>query len=294
MQNQQFLTNFIRHIEIERGLSPRTAESYKYQIQGYLKFLSAQSQSLDQVSQYEITDYIESLKQRGLKSSSLFSAAVAIKIFHRFLNERKFLNKDPAAAMKLPKFAQTLPKPLRVDQMEKLLDFPVGNKFNRIRFRVMLELLYATGMRVSELVNLKINQLDLNQGLVRVYGKGKNERLVPLNLKTKEALQFYITVRRNRFPLSKNELFLNSKGLGLSRGGFWWELKKMAKTAGVMGRISPHQIRHSCATHLLEGGADLRILQEILGHKSVLTTQRYAHVSLSLMSLTCRRSHPRY
>lgn len=288
------LKEFVRHLRVERGLSPRTWESYAYQINGYMRFLKLRNRIPPTSTLNFITAYLEELKERRLKSASLFAAAIAIRGFHRFLLERGYSASDPTISMRLPKLHQRLPEPLSVEEIEKILKLPTGSKFQRVRFHAMLELLYASGLRVSELIGLKIGWISLDEGWVRVTGKGGKERVVPFGPKAKEALLFYLEIRRNRFPLAKDTLFVNSRGQGLTRGGFWWEFKKMARRAGISGRITPHQIRHSCASHLLEGGADLRILQEILGHQSVLTTQRYAHVSNSLIRRVCQKAHPHF
>lgn len=288
------LDEFIRHVRVERGLSPRTWESYAYQIKGYITFLKSRRRILSNSTREVVTSYLELLKERGLKGSSLFAAAIAIRGFHRFLLERSYASSDPTAGMRLPKFTQRLPDPLSLAEMEKLLSLPTGTKFNRVRFHAMLELLYASGLRVSELIRLKMDQVNLEEGWVRVMGKGSRERVVPFGPRAKESLRLYVDARRNRYPLSQDTLFLNSRGQGLTRGGFWWELKRMARCSGITGRVTPHQVRHSCATHLLEGGADLRVLQEILGHQSVLTTQRYVHVTASFMRKTCQKAHPRF
>lgn len=294
MTASALLDEFIRHVRVERGLSPHTWESYGYQIKGYIRFMEAHGHEPATSTRDLITAYMEQLKERGLKGASIFAAAIAIRCFHRFLLERGYDTSDPTAGMRLPKFTQRLPKPLSVAEMEKLLSLPIGTKFHRVRFHAMLDLLYAAGLRVSELIGLKMDQVNMEEGWVRVMGKGGKERIVPFGPMAKESLLSYLNVRRNRYPLAQDTLFLNSRGQGLTRGGVWWELKRMAQWSGMTGRVTPHQIRHSCATHLLEGGADLRILQEILGHQSVLTTQRYVHVTASFMRKTCQKAHPRF
>ncbi len=294
MTSDELLSEYVRHLRVERGLSPRTWESYAYQIKGYIGFLESRRLIPSTTTREFVTAYLEQLKERGLKGASLFAAAIAIRGFHRFLLERKYTTSDPTAGMRLPKFTQRLPHSLSIADMEKLLNLPTGTKFHRIRFLSMLELLYATGLRVSELIGLKMDQVNLEEGWVRVMGKGNKERIVPFGPRAKESLLFYINARRNRFPLANNTLFLNSRGQGLTRGGFWWELKRMAHRAGISGQLTPHQVRHSCATHMLEGGAGIRIIQQILGHSSITTTQRYTHVASDLMRKTIQNSHPRF
>lgn len=294
MTPDQLLKEFVRYLRVERGLSPRTWESYAYQIKGYVAFLKSRRRVPSNSTREVVTAYLEQLKERGLKGASIFAAAIAIRGFHRFILERKRATSDPTAGMRLPKFTQRLPKPLSVAEMEKLLSLPTGTKFHRVRFHAMLELLYASGLRVSELIGLKMDQVDLDEGWVRAMGKGRRERIVPFGPRAKESLRLYVDARRNRYPLAQDTLFLNSRGQGLTRGGFWWELKRRAKQAGLSNAVFPHRIRHSAATHLLDGGADIRVLQEMLGHKSLTTTQRYTHVSPELLRRTCEKSHPRF
>ena len=226
MTSSALLDEFLRHVRVERGLSPRTWESYGYQIKGYLRFMEAHGHKPATSTREIVTAYLEEIKERGLKGSSLFAAAIAIRGFHRFLMERRYATSDPTASMRLPKFTQRLPNPLSVVEMEKLLSLPTGTKFHRVRFHAMLELLYAAGLRVSELIGLKMDQVNLVEGWVRVIGKGGKERVVPFGPKAKESLLCYLESRRNRFPLAQDTLFLNSRGQGLTRGGFWWELKR--------------------------------------------------------------------
>lgn len=294
MRSNDLLDKFIKHLRAERCLSPRTWESYGYQIKGYLRFLELEGRDTSASSIDFVTAYMEGLKKRKLKGSSLFAAAIAIREFHRFLHRRGYLPSDRTTGMHLPKFRQRLPTILSADDMAKFLDLLPGSKFQQIRFRAMMELLYATGLRVSELIAVKMDRINFEERWVRVLGKGSKERIVPFSPKAKESLVCYLDARRNRFPLAQDTLFLNSRGQGLTRGGFWWELKRFAKQAGVSQRISPHCIRHSAASHLLAGGADIRILQEFLGHESILTTQRYTHVNFQLLQTVCKKSHPRF
>lgn len=246
------LDEFVRHLHIERGLSVATWTSYRYQLHSYLRFLQTKEWDPASASRDDVLSYLEDRRNAGLKSASIFAAVIVIRRFHKFLLERGYTQSDPTGGMSLPKFTQRLPKPLSVAEIEKLLSLPTGTKFNRIRFRAMLETLYTTGLRVSELIGLKVNQVNLEEGWILVMGKGSKERIVPVGAKAKEALIRYIEARRNRFPLANDTLFLNSRGLsGLTRGGFWWQLRQMAKRAGISQRVSPHQIRHTFATHLL-------------------------------------------
>jgi site-specific recombinase XerD len=196
--------------------------------------------------------------------------------------------------MSLPKFKQKLPEPLTVHSMGCLLDATMGTKFHQIRNKAMLELMYATGMRVSELLGLSLPMIDLTECQVRICGKGGKERIIPFGLKARDAIAVYLEARGGRFSKGEIPLFLTSKGHAINRGTFWLELKHIALRAGLRGRVTPHQIRHSAATHMLEGGADIRVLQEFMGHSQITTTQRYAHVSAKLLKNTCNKSHPRF
>jgi len=288
------IDEFIQHLSVERGLSPCTCTSYGYQLKGYLRFLGANSLTLPTVAREDILNYLETKKNANLAGSSIFAAAIAIRQFHRFLAERGHAPSDPTSGMGLPKFKQKLPEPLSIQAVGSLLDAPIGAKFHQIRNRAMLELMYATGMRVSELLGLTLPMLNLEECQARICGKGDKERIIPFGQKAKEAVLVYLTARAHRFPLDPATLFLTSKGQPINRGTFWWELKRMARRVGLQGRITPHQIRHSAATHMLEGGADIRVLQEFMGHSLITTTQRYAHVSARLLKMTCNKAHPRF
>lgn len=294
MSPDTLLAEFIRHLRSERGLSPRTWDSYRCQLKGYLGFLDKRGLDAASAAREDVLTYLEERRDAGLKGASLFAAAIAVRQFHRFLAERGGALSDPAAGLRLPRYKQRLPVPVSDADMEKLLGLPVGNKFHLIRTRAALQLMYSTGARVSELLGLKQNQLDIEQGWVRVLGKGGRERILPLGPRAKEALVEYVFARQRRFPEGGDVLFLSYRGKPISRTTFWWQLRGLAQRAGLTGPMFPHRVRHSCATRLLEGGANLRVVQEILGHVSVMTTQRYTHVSASLMRDACEKAHPRF
>lgn len=294
MTPDALLNEFVRHLRVERCLSENTWQTYRYHLAGYISFLAMCGRTPLTATRDDVLSYREHKKNSGIKSASIFGIAIAIRQFHRFLFTNGHTANDPTKGMRLPKFKQRLPQPLSVNDMEKLLSLPTGNKFNLIRNQSMLELMYATGMRVSELINLKHEQVNMDECLVRIIGKGDKERIVPFGQKAKDALIRYIEAKNKRFPIAQDSLFLNSQGQVLTRGGFWWQLKRMARQAGIKTTVRPHVIRHSAATHLLSGGADLRILQEILGHQTISTTQRYTHVSPDLTRRACERAHPRF
>jgi integrase/recombinase XerD len=288
------LDEFIRHLRVERGLSENTCLSYGYQLGAYVAFLRARGLEPTTTTRDDVLAYMERRKGDGLKSASLFIAAMAIRQFHRYLAEAGFAPADPTVGMRLPRFKQRIPKPVDAEGMDRLLRPPIGAKFSALRDHAMLECMYATGMRVSELVGLRLGQVDLGTGLARPIGKGSKERIVPFGARAVAALSSYLVARAARFPAAQDVVFLNARGRGLTRSGFGWRLAAMARRAGLSGRVTPHQIRHSCATHLLQGGVDLRTLAELLGHASVLTTARYTHVSAEHLRRACQRAHPRF
>lgn len=288
------LDEFIRHLRVERGLAPNTCLSYGYQIGAYAAFLLERGHEPATASRDDVLAYLERRKDDGLKSASLFIAAMAVRQFHRHLAQTRRASADPTIDMRLPRFKQRIPKPLDAEAMDRLLRPPAGAKFSAVRDHAMLELMYATGMRVSELVGLRRGQVDLGAGLACPMGKGSKERFVPFGARAAAALSRYLAARAVRYPTAPDIVFLNARGRGLTRSGFGGRLAAAARRAGISGRLTPHQIRHSCATHLLEGGADLRIVQELLGHASITTTQIYTHVSANLMRETCRKAHPRF
>lgn len=286
------LRKFLVHVRVEKGLSPATEQSYRYQIEAYLRFLEERDLDLNSTGRSEVLAYVEQRKTGGLSSSSLFAATIAVRQFYRFLGSQGITVNDSPSSMLLPKFSQKLPDPLTVVEMERLLGLPTGTKFHRIRNHAIVQLLYSTGIRVSELVGLMIGQVNLGEGIIRVVGKGHRERVLPIGPKAIEAVERYLEARNNRFYQASTTLFLNSRGQGLKRGGFWRELRGMAKEAGLTGRVFPHRIRHTTGTHLLAGGADLRVVQETLGHRSLAVTQRYTHVAIEQMRKSVQKAHP--
>lgn len=293
MNPEQLLKAFSRHLRVDRGLSLNTEISYGYQLQGYFGFLNAKGRALEAVARQDVLDYLEAGKERGLGKGSRYAAIMAIRQFHRYMAEERGWP-DPTAGLRLPKLKQRVPEPLSPGQMEQLLQKPWSAKFRDVRDRALLELLYATGLRVSELLGIKDPELHLEEGWVRVLGKGDKERVVPFGENAKRALEAYIAARKSRYPRGQADvLFVNAKGGPLRRGGVWWRLRRLAGSANV-ARLFPHKIRHSAATHMLAGGADLRVIQEYLGHESLMTTQRYTHVDLSMMRAACGAAHPAF
>ena len=292
MTSTTLLDEFVRHLRVERGLSENTCLSYGYQLGTYVAFLRARGMEPAMATRDDVLAYLERRKGEGLKSASLFIAAMAVKQFHRHLAQIGRASADPTAGMRLPRFKQRIPKPVDAEGMERLLRPPTGAKFSAMCDHAMLELMYATGMRVSELVGLRLGQVDLAAGLARVMGKGSKERIVPFGARAAAVLSSYLAARAARFSTASDIVFLNARGRGLTRSGFGWRLAAAARRAGISGNLTPHQIRHTTATVMLEGGASLRVVQEMLGHASITTTQIYTHVSVNLMRKVCEQTHP--
>ena len=283
MNDLELLNEFLRHLRVERGLSENTWKTYNYHLNGFFAFLNQKNKNFSSATRNDILDYLEYKKNSGLKSASMFGIAISIRLFYRFLASFNYISEEPTKNMRIPKFTQKIPEPLSHSDMEKLLNMPIKNKFTDVRNKAMLELMYSTGIRISELLSLKPEQINYEEGYIKVLGKGNKERYVPLNNRAKEAINRYMEQRNQRFSLTDTYLFfLNSQGKRLTRGGFWWELKKMAIKAGISREVRPHMLRHTAATHLLAKGVDFRVLQELLGHASVVTTQRYVKVNLLL------------
>lgn len=292
---RSLLEKYLRHLRVERALSIRTIQTYAGHLSGYIGFLASRHRDPLSAERPDILAHLEFHQKKGNRLSTLFGIAIAIRLFHHFLADNGHTITDPSAGLKLPKLTQRQPEPLTVTEMNRLLvTAGRGQKFYQIRNRAMLELMYATGIRVSELVNIELEQFDFQNGWLRVMGKGGKERLVPLSERLRDTLLCYLEARATRFPGLQVTVFLSSRGSGIGRGGFWQILGSMATRAGLKNPVFPHRIRHTFATHLLAGGADVRVLQELLGHASIATTQRYTHVSTDLLKQTCQKAHPRY
>ncbi|WP_022655634.1 site-specific tyrosine recombinase XerD [uncultured Desulfovibrio sp.] len=280
----------------QRGLSPRTVESYSQDLENFFLFEEelGQNGSLENgPAEQEILLYLAWLRARGNTGRTLARRLSALRVFFAFAVEQGVLKNNPALLLENPKLPQHLPEVLSREEMEKLLALPDMDDKSGRRDRCMLELLYAAGLRVSELCNLSVTDLDLQRGLVRTFGKGAKERLVPLHDMIQELLADYLRAWRPQFSPSGNQLFVNRSGCALSRQYVWKMVKKYAMLAGIRRPISPHTFRHSFATHLLEGGADLRAVQLLLGHADISATEIYTHVQAERLRGIHRQFHPR-
>lgn len=289
-----FLNDFLDYLAIEKGLSNNTLSAYKLDIGRYLEYLIGNSvKSSDDINYNHIIDYLQELYSE-YSGSSIARKLAAIKAFHKFLVREGITDNLPTAGIGAPKRAKKLPKVLSAPQIAKLLDQSAGASKYEIRDRAILELLYGCGVRVSELVFLDIEDVNLKGGYVRCFGKGSKERIVPLGSYASEALTDYVNKSRRNFTEKRRSsaLFLNVRGDRLSRQSCWKIVNKYAAKADI-GKIHPHLLRHSFATHLLENGADLRAVQELLGHADISTTQIYTHVAKAKLKDVYNKTHPR-
>jgi integrase/recombinase XerD len=257
----------------------------------YFRYLEKIKKPVADVQHRDITEFLWQQKLEGLKPRSLYRLIETLKQYHRFLVAENIGAADPTAYIVPPKVPAKLPGQLSAEEVVRLLNAVSGSDERDIRNRAMLELLYATGLRVSELVNMELSNLDLQTGYVRVIGKGNKERIVPLGKTCKRFIERYLAVRRRKFP-NANGLFLSRLGKKISRIEFWRQLKNYAAQAGITKNITPHTLRHSFASHLLAGGADLRFVQEMLGHSSITTTQIYTHVDRDRLKELHKKFHP--
>jgi integrase/recombinase XerD len=287
---QALQQDFILHLKSERGLSKNTVESYGRDLLAFIKHVG--TKSLADITADDAVSFISSMKQKGYASASCCRALIAIKVFFRFLKRESVVEQDHGQFLDSPKLWQTLPEVLTHQEIEALLKQPDLETAVGIRDKAILELLYATGIRVSELCNLSLYDVDDNQ--IKVMGKGSKERLVPIGKVALEAVDAYLaTVRSQHESEREKHLFLSKKGKPLSRNDVWKLIKDYAKAAGITKNISPHTMRHSFASHLLINGADLRVIQDMLGHAHISSTDRYTHLNSNHIQEAFHSFHPR-
>ncbi|CDQ19426.1 tyrosine recombinase XerD subunit [Halobacillus karajensis] len=293
---QHALEDFFHYLTVERGLSVNTIQSYKRDLSQYGRFMKEQQgvSSWGEVTRAHIMKYLHHLNDEGRSAATIARLLSSIRLFHQFLIREKVTEQDPSLHIETPKKDRKLPKVLSSNDVDKLLNIHAKDPLSA-RNKAMFEMLYATGLRVTELVSLKVTDLHLTMGFVRCLGKGSKERIIPLGDMAKEAIENYLQVGREALVKQKRteELFVNHHGNALSRQGFWKILKAVAREMGVNKELTPHTLRHSFATHLLENGADLRAVQEMLGHADISTTQIYTHVSKTRLKDVYRSYHPR-
>ncbi|GAA0416332.1 MAG: site-specific tyrosine recombinase XerD [Bacillota bacterium] len=289
--------DFYHYLLIERGLSDNTLTSYRRDLTAYIDFIktSVNKANWEQVTRNDITNFLYVLKDDGKSSATIARHISSIRAFHQFLIREQVVTHDASLHIETPKKERKLPDVLSIQEIEALLSLPSDTALH-IRNKAMLELLYATGLRVSEMIHLKISDLHLTMGFVQCFGKGAKERIVPLGNVAIQAVENYLQQARGKLIKRQgdsNILFVNQHGKPLTRQGFWKILKKAALEAGIHKKITPHTLRHSFATHLLENGADLRLVQEMLGHVDISTTQIYTHVTKARLKDIYMNYHPR-
>ncbi len=297
------INNFLRYLVIEKGFSKNTEEAYRNDLQQLESFIKddaakrSEMPSWDGFRRQNMLAYMLYLKERQLASTTLARKIAAAKSFFKFLTDEKIIQQNPTENLASLKVGRALPKPISASQASRLLDEPTKhNSAEAKRDKAMLELLYASGMRVSELVSLNLADIDTANGFVRCFGKGSKERMIPIYPRAAKCVEQYVSEARPEILHEKSDekaLFLNVRGERLTRQGLWQILKGYAKSANIEAAVTPHTLRHSFATHMLNGGADLRTVQELLGHANISTTQVYTHVTSEHVRNTYDRSHPR-
>ena len=288
--------NFINFLAVERGLAENTLLAYRRDLEKYGTYLKKKGiEDINRVTRQDITNFMYAQKQEGLSANSISRGLAAIKTFHRFLVRERLAKEDPTHLVDTPKLWKRVPEVMSQSEVESVIDAAQGKGWQAVRDRAVLELFYASGMRVSELSNLKMENMNLEVGYVRCIGKGSKERIIPVGQKARDAIQKYY--QKTRQKLAKDpavsHLFLSRLGKRISRQSIWKIIKQCARKAGIKRAIKPHTLRHSFATHLLEGGADLRAVQEMLGHSDISTTQIYTHVDRERLKTIHKQFHPR-
>lgn len=285
---------FIEYLLVEKGLADNTLKAYRRDLKDYVAYLAKTGKDLFFITYNDIMEYFLQLKGKGLAGATLSRHMVSIKLFHFFLQQEGYTESNPAANLESPRKGLNLPDVLSGEEIRILLNLPDLTNSKGVRDKAILETFYATGMRVSELINLKIQNINLDYGYLRCLGKGSKTRLIPLGSQARNAIKSYLKVR---LPAAGMEiLFLTRLKRGFTREGMWKLIKKYASRLGGIGdakKVSPHTLRHSFATHLLENDASLRVVQELLGHKDISTTQIYTHISRRVLSERYRKYHPR-
>ncbi|HNQ51483.1 MAG TPA: site-specific tyrosine recombinase XerD [Candidatus Omnitrophota bacterium] len=293
---KEFIDSFLDYLSVERGLARNTLAAYRDDLEAYESFLAAKgTASVSATSRNDVVSFMLSQKDRGIGASSIARRLAAIRMFYRFLVRERVLREDPTSLIETPKLWKKIPETLSVNEIEALLAQPAVRSAQGVRDKAILETLYATGMRVSEVVHLKTEDLNLDVGFLRCVGKGNKERVIPLGKKAIAAVSRYLETVRPRLVKNKQSdcLFVSRLGSRISRQSLWKLIKRYARDARIRKPMKPHILRHSFATHLLEHGADLRSVQEMLGHSDISTTQIYTHVNKDRLKAIHAKFHPR-
>ena len=293
---EENLESFLDYLSIERGLAQNTIISYRYDLIKYISFLKKKKiSSFNQTNKVLVNNYSVYLRGKGLEINSISRNLVAVKMFYRFLLMESYIKEDVTSLIEFPRVSKKLPHVLSLREINLLLDKANFKGNLGLRNQAILELLYATGMRVSELIYLKVNDINMENRMLKCLGKGSKERIIPFGNKAYQSLSLYLNKVRPKLVKNPDEdtLFLNSRGERLSRQGVFYLVKLYAQKARIEKKVTPHTLRHTLATHLLENGADLRSVQEMLGHSDISTTQIYTHVSRKWVSEEYYRAFPR-
>lgn len=292
------LRDFIHYLTVEKGLAQNTLVSYERDLKSYMKYVKSVEQisSWNDVRRPVIVGFLAVLKDQGKSSKTIARHIASIRSFHQFLLRDKQTDQDPSVHLESPQPERSLPKVLSMEEVEAFMDSAKTDDAFGLRDRAMIEIMYATGMRVSELINLDISDVHGTMGFVRCVGKGNKERIIPIGQTALGAVEEYLQKARPELTGKKNKteaLFLNHHGNRLSRQGYWKIIKKLAAEANIQKELTPHTLRHSFATHLLMNGADLRSVQEMLGHADISTTQIYTHITNTRLKEVYSKFHPR-
>jgi integrase/recombinase XerD len=298
MEISATITSFITHVRVEKGLSANTVSAYRRDLIKFEGFAKKRKLALEAVSRDDLVDFLAGLYREKLESRTVARQLVTLRNFFRYAQIQDLIATDPSANLESPKIRRSLPGYLRLEEVERLLTQPDANAALGLRDRAMLEVLYSTGLRVSELVGLRVGDLDSKAGCVRCIGKGDKERIVPVGRKALAMVEKYLEqarpeILRQAKALNNAALFVNKRGVALSRVGVWKILSGYGRRAGLRVALTPHMLRHSFATHLLERGADLRSVQLMLGHADISTTQIYTHVVEERLKQIYKAHHPR-
>ena len=290
------ISSFLTHIRVEKGLSPNTVSAYRRDLMKFSEFAQKRKLTLKTVSRDDLVDFLAALYRQRLESKSVARHLVSLRNFFRFAQAQELIPGDPSVNLESPKIRRSLPGYLRLEEVERLLAQPDAKTPFGLRDRAMLEVLYSAGLRVSELVGLRVSDLDTKVGCVRCIGKGDKERIVPIGKKALSMVERYLRDARPKLIgkfAGSSTLFVNRRGKPLSRVGVWKILSAYGRRAGLRVALTPHMLRHSFATHLLERGADLRSVQLMLGHADISTTQIYTHVVEERLKQIYKAHHPR-
>lgn len=292
---KEHIDNFIYFLEVERAVSNNTTQSYRRDLEKFAKYIALRKKNITDITREDLVNFLMNLKDKNLSTSTIARNLAALKTFWKFLASEQIVKKNVAAAVDTPKTWKTLPDVLTRDEIEKLLEAPSNRTGSGIRDRAILEVMYASGLRVSEVKSLKKTDINLASGFLKCSGKGGKERIVPVGRIAIEAVERYLERSRSKVfqKTQDNHLFLSKLGKSISRQSLWKMIQKYAKIAGIKKHITPHTLRHSFATHLLEGGAELIGVQEMLGHADISTTQIYTHIDTDKLKRVHEKYHPR-